>query len=130
MDRYAVIGNPVAHSLSPDIHAQFATQTGDALGYTRLLVPEGKFAIFARRFFDEGGAGASVTLPFKVDAFEWARETSERASAAQAANFLANRSGVIFADNTDGVGLVNDLERNLGFELRGRRVLIVGAGGA
>jgi len=130
MDRYVVIGNPIAHSLSPQIHARFAAQCGDRLSYERLLVPRGEFAAHARRFFAEGGAGANVTLPFKVDAFELADASSERARAAGAANFLAARDGRLEADNTDGIGLVRDLERNLALALGGKRVLVVGAGGA
>lgn len=130
MDRYVVIGNPVSHSLSPEIHAHFAQQTGDRLEYTRLLAPQGEFAETARRFFDSGGRGANVTLPFKLDAFRFASHVSRRAGIAGAANFLAAREGRIEADNTDGAGLVGDLERNLGFELEASRVLLVGAGGA
>jgi shikimate dehydrogenase len=130
MDRYVVIGNPVSHSLSPAIHARFAAQTAEALEYAPLLVPLGEFEREARRFFDAGGAGANVTLPFKVDAFRIAQRTSERARVAGAANFLARRDGVIEADNTDGAGLVADLVGNLGIPLRGKRILLLGAGGA
>jgi len=130
MDRYVVIGNPVAHSLSPAIHARFAEQAGEALAYERMLVPEGAFAEHARAFFAGGGRGANVTLPFKVDAFDFAGEKSERARIAGAANFLMARAGGIFADNTDGAGLVGDLQRNLGIALRGAAILIIGAGGA
>jgi len=130
MDRYVVIGNPVSHSLSPAIHAHFASQTGEALEYGTLLVPVGNFMSHAQRFFEEGGKGANITLPFKVNAFHWAGARSARAERAEAANFLAMRSGVIEADNTDGAGLVADLTRNLGVQLRGKRVLIIGAGGA
>ena len=130
MDRYVVIGNPVAHSLSPAIHARFAEQTGEALAYERMLVPSAEFAQHAGAFFAGGGRGANVTLPFKVDAYEFAGERSERARIAGAANFLMARSGVIFADNTDGAGLVADLQRNLGIVLRGAAILLVGAGGA
>jgi shikimate dehydrogenase len=130
MDRYAVIGNPVAHSLSPEIHARFAASLGERIEYTRVLAPEGEFAHVAQRFFDAGGRGASVTLPFKVDAFRFAAKSSPRARLAGAANFLAIRADVVEADNTDGVGLVNDLVRNIGLDLHGRRVAIVGAGGA
>ena len=130
MDRYVVIGNPVAHSLSPTIHALFARQTGDAIEYGRLLVPQGEFAAHAKAFFRDGGCGANVTLPFKIDALEFAGECSARARLAGAANFLMARGGAIFADNTDGTGLAHDLTRNLGVTLRGARVLLVGAGGA
>lgn len=130
MDRYAVIGNPVAHSRSPEIHAQFARETGEAIAYERLLAPVGGFARAAREFFAAGGRGANVTLPFKVDAFEFASVRSERATLAGAANWLECRDGVVSADNTDGAGLVADLVSNLGVALAGRRLLLVGAGGA
>ena len=130
MDRYVVIGNPVAHSLSPAIHARFAAQTGDKMRYETLLVPRGEFADFARRFFDEGGLGANVTLPFKEDAFGFADARSERSQIAGAANFLMRKDARVFADNTDGAGLVADLAGNLGVRLRGATILLVGAGGA
>ena len=130
MDRYVVIGNPVSHSLSPTIHAQFALLLGEEIEYATLLAPVEGFAATASRFFEGGGRGANVTLPFKVQAFELARSRSDRASAAGAANFLAARDGGLHADNTDGAGLVADLEGNLGFGIRGSSVLILGAGGA
>ena len=130
MDRYVVIGNPVSHSLSPAIHSRFAQSLGESLSYETLLVPAGEFASHARRFFDEGGSGANVTLPFKGDAFEFAAVRSARAERAGAANFLARRGGRIEADNTDGAGLVADLTRNLGLALAGARILVLGAGGA
>jgi shikimate dehydrogenase len=128
MDRYVVIGNPVEHSLSPAIHARFAAITGERLDYSKLLAVD--FARDASRFFAEGGKGASVTLPFKVDAFDLAQSRSERATLAGAANFLIARAGSLHADNTDGAGLVADLEANLGVQLRAARVLLLGAGGA
>jgi shikimate dehydrogenase len=130
VDRYLVFGNPVAHSLSPDIHALFAASLGERISYERMLVPAGEFAAHAKRFFEEGGRGANVTLPFKVDAFEFSSRASERARLAGAANFLAARDGTIEADNTDGAGLVADLARNHRFELRGARIVLLGAGGA
>lgn len=130
MDRYVVIGNPVSHSLSPAIHASFAKAEGEAVDYRALLVPLGEFGEHARRFFDAGGRGANVTLPFKVDAFDFAEDRSERAQLAGAANVLSRREGRIEADNTDGAGLVADLTENLGVQMRGRRVLMLGAGGA
>jgi shikimate dehydrogenase len=128
MDKYVVIGNPVSHSLSPAIHARFAAATGEAIEYATLLAQD--FARDAGRFFANGGKGASVTLPFKVDAFELAATRSERATLAGAANFLAARDGGLHADNTDGAGLVADLEGNLGVQLRGATLLLLGAGGA
>ena len=131
MDRYVVFGNPIAHSLSPAIHARFAAAEGEKLSYERALVPAGEFASHARRFFfEEGGLGANVTLPFKEEAFEFADERSERAKQAGAANFLARRGDRIIADNTDGAGLVADLTRNLELDLAGARILLLGAGGA
>ena len=130
MDRYAVAGNPVSHSLSPRIHALFAAALGDPIEYTTLLVPQGEFAAAAREFFAGGGLGLNVTLPCKVDALAFASRSSERARVAGAANFLAARGGDIEADNTDGAGLVADLERNARFALQGKRILMIGAGGA
>jgi shikimate dehydrogenase len=130
VDRYVVIGNPVAHSLSPEIHARFAQALGERIDYSCLLVPAGEFAAHARRFFDEGGSGANVTLPFKVDAFRFAARASERARLAGAANFLAQRRDGIECDNTDGAGLVADLTANHGLDLRAARILLLGAGGA
>jgi shikimate dehydrogenase len=117
MDRYVVMGNPVSHSLSPTIQSAFARATGQAIEYTKLLIRADGFVKGARQFFDEGGRGANVTLPFKVEAFEWADLRSERAKVAGAANFLMSRDGRIHADNTDGAGLVIDLTRNLGLRL-------------
>jgi shikimate dehydrogenase len=130
VDRYVVIGNPVSHSLSPAIHAAFARAEGESIDYRAMLVPHGEFAPHARRFFDEGGSGANVTLPFKIDAFELGDDKSDRARRAGAANVLLRRDGGIAADNTDGAGLVADLVGNIGLQLGGRRVLLLGAGGA
>jgi shikimate dehydrogenase len=130
MDRYLVFGNPVAHSLSPEIHARFAAALGERIEYARHEVPIGAFAQHAKTFFDAGGAGANVTLPFKIDAYRFATRVSGRARIAGAANFLARRGEAIEADNTDGAGLVADLTRNLGLDLRGARILVLGAGGA
>lgn len=130
MDRYAVVGNPVSHSLSPRIHALFARAMGEALDYTALEAPLDGFAHTMRAFFDAGARGANVTLPFKVEALAFGEAASERAKVAGAANFLAARGGRIEADNTDGAGLIADLERNVGFAVRGRRILMLGAGGA
>lgn len=130
MDRYAVIGNPVAHSLSPAIHALFARQTGQAIEYGRILAPLGEFGSVARRFFAGGGRGANVTLPFKVDAFRFCDERTSRAGQAEAVNVLSALPRGIVGDNTDGAGLVADLTANLGIGVAGSRVLLVGAGGA
>ncbi|HEY2628944.1 MAG TPA: shikimate dehydrogenase [Usitatibacter sp.] len=130
MDRYVVIGNPVSHSLSPRIHALFAKQCGESLEYATLLVPRDGFASEARRFFEAGGRGANVTLPFKLDALAFASNATDRARLAGAANFLVSRSGTIEADNTDGAGLMADLTGNLRVAIDGARILMVGAGGA
>src|ERR1700682_2298164 len=127
-DRYAVIGNPVAHSKSPLIHAAFAQATGQAMNYDRLLAPLDGFVAAARRFASEGGRGLNVTAPFKLEAFALATEKSERALSAGACNTLAWRDDHWFADNTDGAGLMHDLVHNLGVAIGGSDVLIFGAG--
>ena len=129
-DRYAVVGNPVAHSLSPQIHTAFARQTGADLVYTRLLAPLDRFAACIAEFRAEGGAGVNVTLPFKLEAWPLATRRSERAEQAQAVNTLRFDGGVVFGDNTDGAGLVRDIEINCAHAIAGRRVLLLGAGGA
>jgi shikimate dehydrogenase len=128
--RYAVIGNPVAHSRSPRIHALFAEATGERITYERLPAPLGGFAQAVREFRRAGGLGLSVTVPFKLECLALAPEASERAKVAGAANTLAWHGEHWFADNTDGAGLLNDFARNLGVDVRGRDVLILGAGGA
>src|SRR5688572_11507173 len=130
MDRYAVFGNPVAHSLSPRIHARFAELMGERIEYAPILAPADGFGQRARDFFASGGRGANVTLPFKVDAYALAATRSARATLAGAANFLQSRDDGLFADNTDGAGLVIDLTTNLGVALRGANILVLGAGGA
>jgi shikimate dehydrogenase len=129
-DQYAVIGNPVAHSKSPQIHAEFARQTRQDLTYERLLAPTDGFIATAAAFRARGGRGANVTLPFKGEAYGYATCLSERARAAQAVNTLRFEGDTIFGDNTDGAGLVNDVTLNLGCSIAGRRVLLLGAGGA
>jgi shikimate dehydrogenase len=129
-DRYAVLGNPVAHSQSPFIHAEFARQTGQQLDYTRVLCAIDGFAQAVHDFADSGARGCNVTVPFKFQALQLAREVSPRAALAQAANVLCfDRDGWL-ADNSDGIGLVRDLSRNAGVALAGCRVLLIGAGGA
>jgi shikimate dehydrogenase len=128
--RYAVVGNPVAHSKSPQIHAAFARATGQDLVYERLLAPLDGFAATVTRFQREGGRGLNVTVPFKIEAFALARERSTRAERAGACNVLAWRGTHWFGDNTDGAGLVRDLDVNFGVALAGHDVLILGAGGA
>jgi shikimate dehydrogenase len=130
IDRYAVLGNPVAHSQSPFIHAAFAQQTGEAMVYERVLAPINGFEATVRAFAAAGGLGCNVTVPFKFEAPALAARCSERALLAAAANLLRFDADGWFADNTDGIGLVRDIELGAGVALAGRRVLLVGAGGA
>lgn len=128
-DRYAVMGDPVAHSLSPTIHAQFATQTGQHLSYDRLQVPNARFERELRGFFEGGGAGLNITVPHKLAACALMAELTPRAQAAGAVNTVYLRGGQLAGDNTDGAGLLWDLQR-LGAPLAGARILVLGAGGA
>jgi shikimate dehydrogenase len=130
MDRYVVAGNPVEHSQSPFIHALFARATGEHLAYGRLLCAMDAFAETVRRFADEGGRGCNVTVPFKFEAFGLAVRHSERARLAEAVNTLRFDADGWWGDNTDGAGLVRDIEHNAQRPLAGRRVLLIGAGGA
>ena len=130
MDAYVVIGNPIAHSKSPEIHAQFAAQTGQQLSYERLLAPLQGFKAAVKVFIANGGKGANVTVPFKLDAHALADRLTERARLAGAVNTLKFEGGVILGDNTDGAGLVADIVHNAGVSLAGKRVLLLGAGGA
>lgn len=130
MDKYAVFGNPIEHSLSPAIHAQFAQQTGVALSYDKRLAPIDGFAKSAKDFIAEGGKGFNITVPFKLDAFELATEHTEQAQSAGAVNTIKVDGERLIGHNTDGVGLVNDLVNNLGLDLEGKIILILGAGGA
>jgi shikimate dehydrogenase len=129
-DRYVVIGNPVGHSKSPHIHAQFAAQCRQAMDYATLRAPLDGFAATVRQFVADGGRGANVTVPFKEEAFSLADTLTPRAQAAHAVNTLSFVDGRIAGDNTDGAGLVRDLIVNQGVSLTGKRVLILGAGGA
>ncbi|MFW9606165.1 MAG: shikimate dehydrogenase, partial [Pseudomonas sp.] len=129
-DRYAVFGNPIAHSKSPHIHRVFAAQTQQDLTYDALLMPLDDFANAARAFFAEG-CGANVTVPFKEEAFALVDELSERARRAGAVNTVKRLAdGRLLGDNTDGAGLLRDLTLNAGLSLRGKRILLLGAGGA
>jgi shikimate dehydrogenase len=130
MDRYAVIGQPVAHSLSPDIHRLFAEQTDQELRYDKLSAPVDGFAGAAEAFFASGGKGLNVTVPFKTIAAQWVDELDGVASAAGAVNTIVARSGSRRGFNTDGVGLTRDLCDNLGWEIAGKSLLVLGAGGA
>jgi shikimate dehydrogenase len=130
-DRYAVIGHPIAHSRSPWIHAQFARATGQSLVYTTIDAPPATFAAQVREFFDGGGRGLNVTVPHKEAVLPLLATLSERARVAGAVNTIGRQpSGVLLGDNTDGIGFVRDLTHNLRVPLAGRRVLLLGAGGA
>jgi len=128
--RYAVIGNPISHSKSPMIHTAFAQQTGQTLEYVALEAPVGGFAAAVDTFCKEGGCGLNITAPFKLDAIGYATTLKDRARLAGAANALLFDGAAVEADNFDGVGLLRDLEENQGVKLRGKRVLLLGAGGA
>lgn len=130
IDRYAVIGHPVSHSRSPEIHARFAAQTRQQLTYERLLAPLDGFIDTVQKFIQSGGCGANVTVPFKLEAHALATELTERAQAAGAVNTLKFDGDIIFGDNTDGAGLVTDIVRNAGVAVQGKRILLLGAGGA
>jgi shikimate dehydrogenase len=125
-----VIGNPIAHSRSPEIHAMFAAQTGQAIDYGRLLAPVEGFAAAVDAFRAEGGLGLNVTLPFKPEAFAYARRRTPRAEIAGAVNTLAFHGEDVLGDNTDGPGLVLDIRDRIGLPLAGARLLLLGAGGA
>ncbi len=135
-DHYAIVGNPVAHSKSPEIHAAFARQTAQHIVYDRIFCEIGAFAETVRRFQAEGGKGLNITLPFKHQAFDFATRKSARAELAGAVNTLAFSAsgnagaGDAMGDNTDGAGLTRDISVNLGYPLRDKRVLLLGAGGA
>jgi shikimate dehydrogenase len=129
-DRYAVIGNPIAHSKSPTLHAAFARQCSQDIRYEAILGPLDGFRAAVEAFRQAGGRGMNVTVPFKVEALALADTLTERARLAQAVNTLRFDADGIFGDNTDGIGLVNDIQQRLGFAIAGKRVLILGAGGA
>lgn len=137
-DRYAVLGHPVAHSQSPFIHAEFARQTGEAIEYGRIECPLDGFEAAVRAFIASADAaaglgparGCNITVPFKFQVLPLARRASARAMLAQAANVLRFDADGWYADNTDGTGLVRDLQQHAGLPLAGKRVLLIGAGGA
>ncbi|TNF35699.1 MAG: shikimate dehydrogenase [Gammaproteobacteria bacterium] len=131
MDRYAVVGHPVTHSKSPRIHAAFAQQTAQALSYDAMDVAPGHFDADVAAFFAQGGKGLNVTVPYKEEAYRFADRLTRRARQAGAVNTLAKQAdGSILGDNTDGIGLVRDMVENQGWSLQGKRVLLLGAGGA
>lgn len=129
-DHYAVVGNPIAHSKSPLIHEAFARQTQQSMSYERVLAPLDGFAATVQELIAKGYKGVNVTVPFKFDAFNVANVVTARAMDAGAANTLIFNNDGVVADNTDGVGLVNDIIKNLHYSFAGKRVLLLGAGGA
>ena len=129
-DTYAVFGNPIKHSKSPQIHKAFAEQLEDTLTYRAVRVEDEKFETKVRGFFERGGGGLNITVPFKERAFALADRAGAAAQRAGAANCLVPRDDGLHAENTDGLGLVRDMVANLGWQLQGRRVLVIGAGGA
>jgi shikimate dehydrogenase len=129
-DHYAVIGNPIEQSKSPLIHTAFAQVTGQDIQYTKLLAPLGGFAAQVDAFRTAGGRGMNVTAPFKRDAFAYATDLAPSAQMAGAVNAMKFEGDKVYAENFDGVGLVRDVVHNLAFPLHGKRVLVLGAGGA
>jgi shikimate dehydrogenase len=129
-DRYAVIGNPISHSKSPLIHTLFAEQTGQDMSYEAIEAPLEGFAATVQRLRAEGYLGCNVTVPFKFEAFALCDQLSSRAREAKAVNTLLFRDGEILGTNTDGVGLLTDIEKNLGFKLMWKDAFLLGAGGA
>jgi shikimate dehydrogenase len=131
IDRYAVFGNPIKHSKSPQIHKLFAEQTGQSLSYTAELVEVGQFDQAIKDFILHNGKGLNVTVPFKEDAWKCATQHSERALRAGAVNTLMVRQdGSLFGDTTDGIGLVRDLIQNHNIQIKDKDILLIGAGGA
>ncbi len=131
MDKYAVIGHPVKHSLSPKIHSEFAKQCGHDIEYTILESPLDGFSDTVKNFIASGGRGCNVTLPFKIEAFELADTHSDLAKEAGAANTLQFlEDGTVYADSTDGTGITQDITNNMHYPLRAKKILILGAGGA
>jgi len=130
VSQYAVVGDPIAHSKSPRIHRLFAEQTGEELAYDAFAITSDNFAQFVQEFFENGGAGLNITLPHKEAAFKLAAQNSPRATLAGAVNTLTVHAGKLCGDNTDGPGLVRDLQTNNGIELNGKSILMLGAGGA
>jgi shikimate dehydrogenase len=129
-DKYAVLGNPIGHSKSPMIHAEFAKQTKQDISYEAILAPLDGFSDTVKRLIAEGYKGVNVTVPFKFEAFDMANHINASAVVAEASNTLVFHEGSAAAYNTDGIGLVADIQKNLATPLQGKRVLMIGAGGA
>jgi shikimate dehydrogenase len=130
MKKFAVIGNPIHHSLSPTIHAQFAKQVGLSMIYEQILAPLNGFNVAAKNFISSGALGFNITVPFKVEAYDLADEHTLNANTAGAVNTIKVENGSLYGENTDGIGLVNDLCNNLHQSIKGKDILILGAGGA
>ena len=128
--KYAVIGNPIKHSLSPTIHEYFAQKLNINLSYEKIFSDVDKFELELKKFFEAGGLGCNVTLPFKSEAFLFTEEKSDVAKITGAVNTISKKNGVYFGDNTDGSGFIRDLKKNIKFDIAGKEVLILGAGGA
>ena len=130
MRKFCGIGNPVDHSLSPMIHHEFAKEFDIEISYEKILSPVDSFNLTAEKFMSSGSSGFNITLPFKINAYNFADDLTDEAKAAGAVNTIKIDNNIIFGENTDGKGLVNDLERNLEQTLRDKEILIIGAGGA
>ncbi len=128
--KLAVFGNPIEHSLSPSIHTLFAQQTGVQIEYDKILAPVDAFVATAQNFINQGGKGFNITVPFKIDAFNLATKHSINAQTAGAVNTIKVDGDTLIGENTDGIGLLHDLTKNLGIDLQNKIVLILGAGGA
>ncbi|WP_289639820.1 shikimate dehydrogenase [Turicimonas muris] len=128
--KYAVVGNPVAHSLSPEIHEAFAKQFGDNISYEKIEIPLGEFESYIEDLISEGYKGVNVTITFKVDAYRFSTKTTAYARQATAANTLKFEGNKVLGENTDGIGFVQDLKGRLNFSLKNKNILILGAGGS
>ncbi len=129
-DKYAVIGNPIAHSKSPFIHAAFAKQTNQDISYEAILAPIDGFEATVKNLIAQGFKGVNVTVPFKFEAFSLCDELTQRAQLAGAVNTLSFKQNKIHGDNTDGIGLVSDIRHNLNIDIKQKSILLMGAGGA
>jgi len=130
MNKYAVIGNPIHHSLSPTIHSQFSKQIGLSMSYEKILAPLNGFTTAANNFVSSGALGFNITIPFKVEAYDLVDEHTFNAKTAGAVNTIKVEKGILYGENTDGIGLVNDLCNNLKQTIKGKDILILGAGGS
>ena len=130
MHQLAVFGNPISHSRSPEIHQLFAKQHGLEIDYEPVIVPPGEFVRYAEQFLEGGAKGFNITVPYKNDAYHFAEQCSNAAVLAEAVNTISVREGVIYGDNTDGAGLMKDISDNLGWTIKDKKVLVLGAGGA